>query len=103
MRSVAILLALVVMAPSMIKLGHGFHGHWDEIQCHAQGTDHIHSPNLDCSFNDHTLGSKLLFSSQFIYVPVVLHKPAYHNGYIAPRLGSSLAPERSLRGPPVLS
>jgi len=99
----ALIMAVGILAPSMIKLAHAFHGHWDEQQCVAYGTDHIHNSNLECDFNDHTLASKVLFASQFIYVPVVVPQPHYSNTYFSFVFESFERRNLPPRAPPVLS
>ena len=100
---IALIMAVGIMAPSMIKLGHAFHGHWEEQQCVALGTDHIHSGGLECDFNDHTLASKLLFTSQFIYLPVEVPKPHYTITYFSLVFESFERQDLSPRAPPAVS
>ena len=103
MRLMALIMAVGILAPSMVKLGHAFHGHWDEQQCVAQGTDHIHNATLECDFNDHTLASKVLFTSQFHYVPVEVPKPLYRISYLSLVFKSIERLDLSPRAPPVFS
>ena len=97
---ISILMAVAIMGPTMIKLGHAFHGHWNEQECVAYGTDHIHSNTIDCAFNDHTLNAKVLFIAQFVYTPIEVHKQDYNNGYISPEFENSESTALPLRGPP---
>lgn len=99
-RLLALIMAVGIMAPTLIKLGHTFHGHWDEQQCVSQGTDHIHKGTLDCDFNDHTLASKILFTSQFLYVPVEVHEPHYRISYLSLVVESFERRDLAPRAPP---
>jgi len=96
----SILMAVAIMGPTVIKLGHAFHGHWNEQECVAYGTDHIHSTTIDCTFNDHNLTAKVLFTSQFVYTPIEVPKQIYNNGYTAPEFETFQSTDLPLRGPP---
>src|SRR5690606_28073355 len=99
---IALVMALGILAPSMIKLGHTFHGHWDESQCLDVGKVHIHKGGLNCDFNDHTLASQIFFASQFIHIPVEVPKPHYSNTYLSLVFESFHGLDLPPRAPPTM-
>lgn len=100
---IALVMAMAILAPSMIKLGHALHGHNSEQKCISYGKDHIHSSDIDCDFHDFALASKILFSSQFVYTPVEVPDILYANTYLSVVFESSDREQLALRGPPVIS
>src|SRR5690606_19983803 len=96
----SILMAVAIMGPTVIKLGHAFHGHWNEQECVAYGTDHIHSTTIDCTNNDHILTAKVLFPSQFVYTLIEVPKHIFIIVYLAPECETFQSTYLPMRGPP---
>ena len=100
---VSLVMAVAILAPSIIKLGHTLYEHNQEVECIAYGTNHIHDAHLDCDFHDFTLANKVLFNSSFEYIPVDIPEIRYssaHYNFIFKPLKIAF---QALRGPPTVS
>nr|WP_288935370.1 hypothetical protein [uncultured Allomuricauda sp.] len=99
----SLLMAVAILAPSIIKLGHALYEHNQEEQCIAYGTNHIHDGNLDCDFHDFTLANKVLFNSSFTYIPVEIPEIRYTTSIYTFIYKPKEVSFRALRGPPSVS
>lgn len=99
----SLLMAVAILAPSIIKLGHALYEHSQEDQCIAYGTNHIHDGNLDCDFHDFTLANKVLFNANFTYIPVEIPEIKYTNTLYSFTYKPQEVSFRALRGPPSVS
>jgi len=99
----SLLMAVAILAPSIIKLGHALYEHSQEEQCIAYGTNHIHDANLDCDFHDFTLANKVLFNSSFTYVQVKISEIRYTTSIYQYIYKPKEVSFRALRGPPSVS
>jgi len=100
---VSLVMAVAILAPSIIKLGHALYEHNQEEPCIAYGTNHIHSGDLDCDFHDFTLANKVLFNSSFTYITVEISEIRYsstHYNFIFKPLKVAF---QALRGPPTVA
>lgn len=96
-------MAVAMLAPSIIKLGHALYEHNQEEQCIAYGTNHIHDGHLDCDFHDFTLANKVLFNSSFTYLPVEIPEIRYTTSIYQFIYKPKEVAFRALRGPPSVS
>ncbi|WP_421802813.1 hypothetical protein [Flagellimonas sp.] len=101
--SASLLMAVAMLAPSIIKLGHALYEHNQEEQCIAYGTNHIHDGHLDCDFHDFTLANKVLFNSSFTYLPVEIPEIRYTTSIYQFIYKPKEVAFRALRGPPSVS
>ncbi|MER3317419.1 MAG: hypothetical protein RIB79_03940 [Allomuricauda sp.] len=99
----SLLMAVAMLAPSIIKLGHALYEHNQEEQCIAYGTNHIHDGHLDCDFHDFTLVNKVLFNSSFSYIPVEIPEIRYTTNIYTFIYKPKEVSFRALRGPPFVS
>lgn len=99
----SLLMAVAMLAPSIIKLGHALYEHNQEEQCIAYGTNHIHDGHLDCDFHDFTLVNKVLFNSSFSYIPVEIPEIRYTINIYTFIYKPKEVSFRALRGPPFVS
>ena len=94
--SASLLMAVAMLAPSIIKLGHALYEHNQEEQCIAYG-------HLDCDFHDFTLANKVLFNSSFTYLPVEIPEIRYTTSIYQFIYKPKEVAFRALRGPPSVS
>lgn len=58
-RSITILVVLMLIAPSVVKLGHAFEDHEHEV-CVDNSSSHFHTLDLDCEFYKFNISNPLL-------------------------------------------
>lgn len=100
---ISLVLTLGIFTPSLVKIVHLFNGHFQEKQCVAYGTDHIHSSDMGCDFHDFTLVSKLLIGTTFSYELIVLPETAHFESYYSFAYTPLHKDFQALRGPPITS
>ncbi len=96
-----ILVVLVLLAPSVVKLGHAFENHKHEV-CIDSSTTHFHTLDLECEFYKFKVNSEFTFNSLHFeeIIPFQL-KPLIASKYLF--LSSYRKLHFSLRGPPIYS
>ena len=68
-RSITILIGLVLLAPSVVKLGHAFEDHEHEV-CIDNSSAHLHTLDLDCEFYKFNISNPLLLSKFQYEIPL---------------------------------
>ncbi|WP_318308335.1 hypothetical protein [Flagellimonas crocea] len=99
----SLMMAMAILAPSLIKLGHTLYEHSQEKHCVAYGTNHIHDADLDCDFHDFTLVNKVLINTSFNYIPVEIPTIKYTTSVYTYIYKPKEVSFRALRGPPAVS
>lgn len=99
--SFTILIVIVLLAPSVVKLGHAFEDHKHEI-CVDNSTEHFHTLDLECEFYKFKVNSNFIFNPLTINVlEVNSQKELIASHYTF--LSKFQKLHFSLRGPPLYS
>lgn len=69
-RSVTILVVMVLLAPSIVKLGHAFEDHKHEV-CIDNSSSHLHTLDLECEFYKFNISNPLLLSKFQYEIPLI--------------------------------
>ena len=97
-RSIAILLLLAVVLPSVVKFGHVFENHKHEV-CSNPSDSHFHEVNVDCEFYKFKLNNTFSFVFNGVIIPQIKnnHKNIFSKYFF---INSYKSFGIALRGPP---
>ena len=69
-KSFTILVVLVLVAPSLVKMGHAFEDHKHEV-CIDKSSFHFHTLDLECEFYKFNISNPLLLSKFQYEIPYI--------------------------------
>ena len=69
-KSFTILVVMVLLAPSLVKLGHAFENHKHEV-CIDNSSSHLHALDLECEFYKFNISNPLLLSKFQYEIPFI--------------------------------